>query len=126
MFEDVLIAHKGQNEVSNKGTFTVSGDPSERLIMISLSSDFMIFEERIMTIKVSVSFVIEKESWDRQCQGDNIVLPKDFVVHLDSLAVGIARGVLSAKTEGTQFNGYMLPLINISNIVKDDVIIPLT
>jgi hypothetical protein len=37
------------------------------------------------------------------------------------LTIGTTRGVLHAKTEHTLFNQYLLPTINVNDIVKEAV-----
>ena len=49
-------------------------------------------------------------------------LPSGFVCHLAMLAIGTARGVLHAKTENTLFNKYLIPTINVAELIKDDII----
>ena len=41
--------------------------------------------------------------------------------HLSVITVGTARGVLHAKTENTPFNKFVLPTINVTELVKEDV-----
>ncbi len=36
------------------------------------------------------------------------------------LCVGTARGILHAKTEGTAFNDFILPAINVEELVEED------
>jgi hypothetical protein len=41
------------------------------------------------------------------------------------LTCGTARGILFAKTENTIFANIILPLINLENLIKEDVLIDL-
>lgn len=121
MFEDVLSSHNGAGEIKNNGSVSIGGDPASRVITISVQSDFKIAEMIAMTIKVCTAFIIESSSWKMLKDNNTVTLPKDFVVHLESIALSITRGVLAAKTEGTCFSSYMIPLVNMSNLVKDDI-----
>ena len=39
------------------------------------------------------------------------------------IAVGTARGILHAKTEATKFNQFLIPPINVVELIKDDIIL---
>ena len=121
MFEDVLSSHNGTFEINNNGSVSVGGDPTNRVITISVQSDFKIAEKIAMTIEVGTTFIIETSSWKMLKDNNTVTLPKDFVIHLESIALSITRGVLAAKTEGTCFSSYMIPLVNMASLVKDDV-----
>lgn len=121
MFEDVLSANKGTGEITNNCSISVGGDPENRVIAIPVQSDFKIAEKITMVIKVVTTFTIEPSSWKRLKDNDTVTLPKDFVLHLESIALSITRGVLAAKTEGTCFSSYMIPLVNMADLVKDDI-----
>lgn len=79
-----------------------------------------------LKIQISCHFQVMQESWADYCNDENIVFPKDFMAHLSVLTVGTARGVLHAKTEGTGFNRFALPLINVTELVKSDVVFNLS
>lgn len=44
------------------------------------------------------------------------------MAHLTTIMVGTARGILHAKTENTLFNQFLLPTIDVTELVTDDVI----
>jgi hypothetical protein len=50
-----------------------------------------------------------------------IILPCGFAQHLLVLTIGTVRGILHAKTEGTAYNQYVLPTINVAEMLKEDV-----
>jgi hypothetical protein len=41
------------------------------------------------------------------------------------MVVGTSRGILHSRTEGTDLNHVVLPLTNVEEIIKEDVIIKL-
>ena len=54
---------------------------------------------------------------------DNTYLvAKGLAVHFAVLTIGSARGILHAKTEGTPFNEFLLPTIDVNNMLEEDVI----
>jgi hypothetical protein len=83
------------------------------------------FEQKkipFLKIEVSCHFSIAQSSWDNLMQGETVVFPKDFMHHLGMITVGTARGVLHSKTEGSGFNKFVLPTINVPNLIKGDIV----
>lgn len=80
-----------------------------------------------LKIQVSCHFKIEEKSWKAfaNSASTEIIIPKGFLAHLASITVGTARGVLFAKTDGTSFNKYIIPTINVAEIIKKDAKFPL-
>jgi hypothetical protein len=54
-------------------------------------------------------------------EAHKIVLPQNFGIHLGMLVVGTLRGVLYTKTENTIFNQFILPTIDVTALVPNDV-----
>lgn len=92
--------------------------------MVAVFCQFKCEQNRIPFLKVEVSnqFLITADSWKNFLRDDvTTVIPKDFMTHLGMITVGTARGVLHTKTEGTRFNEFILPTINVMDMIKDDV-----
>ena len=53
----------------------------------------------------------------------NGFVPVDFLRYMGTIAVGTARGIIHAKTEGTTLNAIVLPPINLVDIIKDDLVV---
>ncbi|MHA7864870.1 hypothetical protein [Flagellimonas marinaquae] len=84
----------------------------------------MMFEIRkkpFLKLEVSSNFQILDEFWNEFVKDDQIIFPKGFVQHLTAISVSSARGVLHSKTEGTKYNKFFLPLINVEKLVDDDI-----
>ena len=56
-------------------------------------------------------------------QDNKIIIPKELLAHFGVHTIGTARGILHCKTEGTQFNTFILPPINVSERITEDIII---
>jgi hypothetical protein len=82
---------------------------------------------QLLKIEVGCHFHIEDESWIELFETEKrlIRLPKGFLIHLAFLTVGTVRGILHSKTEGTDFNKYVLPIIDVAEIIKDDAVLKL-
>ncbi|MCU4155227.1 hypothetical protein J1N10_04525 [Carboxylicivirga sp. A043] len=79
-------------------------------------------EKVFLKIQVSCHFAIQPEFWESCCASKEISFPKNLMAHLSMLTVGTARGVLHTKTEGTPFNKFLVPLINVTNLITEDVV----
>ena len=95
-----------------------------KTIVITVSTDVKVEDQIIMTIKVSSFFEISPESWEGLKQDGFVVVPKDFLYHIGGLAVSTTRGILFAKTEGTDLNSYIMPIIYMDQLIHSDMKIP--
>ncbi|KHJ38947.1 hypothetical protein PBAC_08100 [Pedobacter glucosidilyticus] len=70
---------------------------------------------------------MKKQSWDKLKKEENnkLELPKNFLAHLLIITVGTTRGVLFAKTENTSYNQFIIPSLNIAELVNKDAIFDL-
>lgn len=96
-------------------------EKSKRLVAVFC--EFKFEQKGIPFLKVEVSnqFLIAADSWKSFLRDDDTtVIPKGFMVHLGMITVGTARGVLHTKTEGTRFNEFILPTINVMDMIKED------
>lgn len=93
------------------------------LMRLGVFANFQFESKKKTFIKLQVSchFEIEPDAWNSFKQPDEIRFPTSFARHLCMLTVGTARGILHCKTEGTSFNSYLLPTINVAEVVTEDV-----
>lgn len=75
----------------------------------------------IMKLQVSCHFGIAPPAWQSFWQGEQVIFPKDFVTNLASITTGVARGVLVAKTEHNILSKYLIPLLDITNIITHNL-----
>jgi hypothetical protein len=78
-----------------------------------------------LILEVACHFNIEEFAWNNFLNKDSgvITIPKGFLSHLVMLTIGTARGVLHSKTENTPYNKYLLPTLNVSDLVNNDLIL---
>ncbi len=83
------------------------------------------FEQKgksFLILEVGNHFKINESSWlDFEKTNEKIILPRGFAAHLVMLTVGTLRGVLHSKTENTDFNKFLLPTINVMELITEDV-----
>ena len=75
-----------------------------------------------LKIEVSCHFKLEENSWNGFIneKKSKIIIPKGFLAHLAMITIGTARGVLFAKTEGTLFNTFIIPTLNVVEMIETD------
>ncbi len=80
----------------------------------------------IIKLGIMCEFDIHPEDWDK-CIKDNVLtISKNDLGFLGSQTVGVARGVMHCKTEGTNFWNFILPPIDLTKIINEDLVIDLT
>lgn len=81
------------------------------------------FEQRripFLILEVSCEFDVVPEFWKKFDSVDKIKMPKGFMAHLAMITVGTTRGVLHSKTDNTKFNEFILPTLNITEMITED------
>mgnify|MGYP001062240764 CR=1 FL=1 len=96
-----------------------------RRIATSMSFVFGEESERILMLELTCEFEIHEEDWLAAIDGSKLVIPKVMLEHFAVQTVGTARGILHCKTEGSQFNGIILPPVNVTELVTEDMILPI-
>lgn len=90
-------------------------------IIFKIKSEQSVF----LIIEVTCHFEVENESWDKFKESDGrVILSKDFLSFLAMHTVGTTRGILHSKTEGTKYNQFILPPVNVTELIKEDLIVP--
>ena len=91
--------------------------------IISVKASFLFEQQAIpfLIIEASCFFKMEPNDWNTFVQETEVIVPKSIITHFTVLTVGTVRGVLHAKTEGTNFNGFVIPTINVTELVTNDI-----
>lgn len=98
-------------------------DRNQRIVMVYTLFTFEQNNAPFLLVEVSCQFLIASESWKKFLK-DKVTteIPKDFMIHLGMITVGTARGVLHTKTEGSKFNDFVLPPIDVMKLVTKDAV----
>ena len=119
----ILEDNFDKNEIVNLNTNLSFGlNSMDKVFLLTPKYTFEINGKPFMTIQISCFFKIEDTTWDSFINKKQIVLPKDFVAHMAMITVGTSRGILLTKTEGTVFNEYILPPLNVAEMIGEDII----
>jgi hypothetical protein len=95
-------------------------DQENERIGVFIGFEFKQTKKEILKIQVSCHFKIEESSWEAFTKKDKFLVPKDFLAHLAMITTGTARGVLFAKTEATPFSIFIIPTLNVAEMIKED------
>lgn len=93
-----------------------------RQIGAFIGFDFIQTKNVFLKIEISCHFQIEKKSWETFIheKGKKLIVPKEFLAHLAMITTGTSRGVLFAKTEGTVFSSFIIPTLNVAEMIPED------
>ena len=105
--------------VDTELSFTPSTDRTNIRSVITLK--YKQEERLLMVLELACFFKIAPEGWDAMKKDKSWTIPVDFLSYMGTIVVGTARGVLHTKTEGTVLNAYVLPPINVMELVKEDL-----
>jgi hypothetical protein len=99
----------------------------KHLIVVILSVQFLQKDKPFLKLDAACHFNISVTSWEQFLDNNKkeIVLPNGFIGHLVMLTIGTTRGILHSKTENTPFNKFLLPTINVNDIIKSDLVMKL-
>ena len=122
-FAIIEEAYHDKEKISLSSSINFGSDKENKVIGVFASFKFETKKQPFLIIEVRVFFQIEDKDWRAlfDAKSNTVHFPKGFITHLAMLTVGTARGVLHAKTEGTPFNHYILPPINLTKFIKGDI-----
>ena len=118
LFEENFSSKKEAN-ITTSLEFKINTD--QKLIGVFVTFTFEQAKKTFIKIQVSCHFKIEPEAWTSFLKKDNIIIvPQNLISHITMLTIGTSRGILHTKTEGTEFNKFILPTINVNQLVDKD------
>lgn len=94
----------------------------ERMIAAYVKVQFEQAEKPFILLELAHHYLIEPSSWEQMKSEEHVTLPKNIATHLAALTIGSIRGMLHCKTEDTPFNNFVLPTINVNELLKEDVV----
>ncbi len=97
-------------------------DKEHKIIASFVKVQFEQRKKAFLVIEIANHFNVEERAWNSFEKTDtSIIIPKGFASHLVMLTIGTLRGALHCKTENTEFNSYILPTINVTELIKNDI-----
>lgn len=117
-----------ENKTSEMTTAIRFGiDAKGHVIGAFVTNTFMQAKKPFIEIQVSCHFKIDKSSWDNfvNQKKNEVTIPKGFLTHMAMITVGTSRGILFAKTEGMSLNRFIIPTVNITEMIEKDSVFSL-
>lgn len=111
------------DEVRLSTSLNFGFDKENHGLGVDLKFQFMQDEKAFLLITVQCGFEIEEKAWDALISENTITIPRGFASHLAVITVGTARGVLHEKTNDTPFNDFIIPTVNLTNLIEEDVVL---
>lgn len=126
-FATMSDAYKNGEKVGIATGFDLGLSNDDHALKVQFNLSFICEDRPFIILKVACDFAIEPKDFDKfkDKQGKKVTIPKGFLTHLAVLTVGTARGVLHAKLDNTDFDQFLLPSLNISQMIESDVVFDL-
>lgn len=114
-------APQGEVDITTSMELKHSNDGSS--VMVHATFTFSENEKQVMILETTCEFSIHPEDLQTLTKEGQIVIPKGTIDYFIAQTIGTARGILHCKTEGTPFNGIIIPPMNVTGMFKDDMVI---
>lgn len=123
MFDEVLAVDA---PIKQNIGFGFGANADSKTIAVSLRFQLQKNNQPLLKTEITCFFEIEESAFNTELiHPEKIVLPFPFAKHLAMITTGTARGVLYANTKGTEFNKFILGLIDVDKMFTENVDIPL-
>ncbi len=119
-----ILAESAPTEFQLSLSASLLHDVHNRLI--GISTTFLLTDEndvKVIVLELFCEFEIAPDDWANNIKDRTLTIPKDLLDYMLSQVVGVARGVIYCKTEGTNFNQVVLPPINVTQMIPEDMTI---
>lgn len=122
-FATIKNCYKEEEKIGIETGYGFGVNPDEHAVFVNFSLMFKCNESPFIILKVSCGFDIESEDFNSLLNAEKtkILIPKGFLTHLTVLTIGTARGILHAKLEKSGFEQFILPTLNIAEMIKEDM-----
>ena len=120
-----IICQKAEDSYQIETTTSMSHTEDGSAVAVDMTFSFTSSGENAIILQIRCEFGIHPEDLTTLTAENKITIPKDALDSFVAQTVGTARGVLHCKTEGTPFNGIIIPPLDVSNILQSDMIIQL-
>lgn len=120
-FATIKNCYKEEESVGLETNYGYGLNIEEQSIGVKFSVTFKCADNPFIILKLLCEFEIDPETFSNFKKGDKYILPKGFLTHMTVLTIGTARGVLHAKLEKTGFEKFILPTLDISNMIEEDM-----
>lgn len=123
-FAIIESSYEEEIDVDLKAGLKFGIDFEGSTISVVFSTSFVQEKSPFLIIVAACYFHISEDAWNSfyNKSKTELTVEKNFISHLTMLTIGTTRGILHNKTEGTRFNSFFIPTLNVSELVRKDVI----
>lgn len=119
-----ILANNNPNEVLDMNTevnfkYAENGEKIACFVKFEFSTE----QQKLMILAINCEFEIHKDDFKKLQKGETVTIPKELLEFFAVHTIGTARGIMFCKTESTQFNNVIIPPINVSDIIRNDIVI---
>lgn len=93
---------------------------ADKRIGCDLTIAFMHNDITIIKLNIFCEFDIMSADWNNLIKNNALIISKDELGYFANQTVGVARGIMFCKTEGTPFSKFIVPPINLTMLITDD------
>ena len=120
-------AYNEDGKIALSATVPISASVEDHTIQVALNVRFKCESVSFIILEVKVKFDIEPATFDgllvTKKKKTSVVIPVGLSRHLATLTVGTARGVLHERLSKTKLNEFVLPTIDLTKILVEDVVL---
>lgn len=126
-FAIIESAYKEEQNVGLSTSVNFGFDSENYVLGAQVRFQFEQDDSPFLIIDSTCGFEISEESWDYMLdkETNHLILPEGFASHLAVITVGTIRGILHEKTKETPFNKFIIPPINLTTIINEDIVLDL-
>ncbi len=121
----ILVEEAPQAEIVVDSDVSFGVIPNKQVVAVKFNITFTHEDKKLLVMELHCYFNVRPEDWKRFEKENKVVIPKDLLAHFAMHTVGTARGVLYCKTEGTLYNQFIIPPMNVAERIPEDIVIDL-
>ncbi|WP_276380718.1 hypothetical protein [Flavobacterium sp. H4147] len=123
-----LFSEFNKTEGAMNNTIQLGVDASKSILGCLFKFEIKKDSNELLVIEAGAHFKADEEGFKKLLnkKKKTFTLPFATARLMLVVAIGVARGILHAKTEGTDINGIFIPLIDPDSVLDKDIIIDLS
>lgn len=92
-----------------------------RRVGCEFSVEFAHDDKAILKLTIFCEFDIQPDDWAEHIIENALLITKEDLGYFANQTVGVARGIMFCKTESTPFCQFIVPPINLTELIKEDL-----
>lgn len=121
----ILVEEAPQAEIVVDSDVSFGVIPNKQVVVVKFNITFTHEDKKLLVMELHCYFNVRSEDWKKFEKENKVVISKDLLAHFAMHTVGTARGVLYCKTEGTLYNQFIIPPMNVAERIPEDIVIDL-